>query len=275
MNVSMADAYNLTWKLALHLRGLAAPSLLDTYETERQHIAKQLIAFDHKFASLFASSGNQPTEDFHGLYTKNQGFTSGIGYCYPTSILVKDEIAIDIDQEALEPLTPGKRLYPIALIKDLSGDRVNLLEELPSNGKFHIFVFSGKGGLQKDEFSQAARFLSSNSSPLSTYNNPSASSGRRNGIAHNPSEDRNTILDLYLIHTDDHLKVKIADLPDPFPKWQSRLYEDAYGRGHAELGLREQGAVVVVRPDGYVGLVTSIKAIHDIASYFDAFLKKP
>lgn len=276
MNVSMADAYNLTWKLALQLRGHATPSLLDTYETERQHIAKQLIEFDHKWASVFASTDNQWTEDFHDLYTKNKGFVSGLGYRYPASILVKEEIGIDIDQEALEPLTPGKRLYPITLIKHISGDRINLIDELPSKGKFHIFLFAGKGGLQNDEFNQAARFLSSTSSPLSTYNNSpsSAPSGGRNNILANPSEDPNTIIDFYLIHTADHLKVNVADLPDPFPRWQSRIYEDADGKGHAELGLREQGAVVAVRPDGYVGLVTSIKAIQDTASYFDGFLKK-
>ncbi|KAL8825948.1 MAG: hypothetical protein Q9191_004102 [Dirinaria sp. TL-2023a] len=275
MNVSMGDAYNLTWKLALQLRGLATPGLLETYEIERQHIAKQLIEFDHNVASMFASSDNLLSKEFHDLYCKNKGFTSGLGYRYPENILVKQQAGIDIDQEALEPLTPGKRLYPIALIKDVSGDRINLVDELPSKGRFHIFVFAGKGGLQSDQFIQAARFLSSPPSPLSTYNKPSTPSGRRNDILNEPSDDRNIVVDLYLIHMDDHLKVKLADLPDPFSKWQSTLYEDVDGKGHAELGLGGQAAVVVVRPDGYVGLVTSLKSIHDTASYFDAFLQKP
>lgn len=37
----MNDANNLTWKLALPPRGRAKPSLLQTYQTERQYIARQ------------------------------------------------------------------------------------------------------------------------------------------------------------------------------------------------------------------------------------------
>ncbi|KAK3167570.1 hypothetical protein OEA41_010697 [Lepraria neglecta] len=40
MNVRMNDAYDLTWKLALTLRGRAKPSLLQTYQTERQYTTR-------------------------------------------------------------------------------------------------------------------------------------------------------------------------------------------------------------------------------------------
>ena len=42
-NTSIQDAYNLAWKLALVLRGAAAPALLDTYDEERSPIAKQIV----------------------------------------------------------------------------------------------------------------------------------------------------------------------------------------------------------------------------------------
>ena len=35
LNTGIQDAYNLMWKLALVHRGLAAPTLLDTYQDER------------------------------------------------------------------------------------------------------------------------------------------------------------------------------------------------------------------------------------------------
>ncbi|MFJ4655180.1 FAD-dependent monooxygenase [Nocardia sp. NPDC088792] len=38
LNMSVADAFNLAWKLALVLRGRATPALLDTYSQERQPI---------------------------------------------------------------------------------------------------------------------------------------------------------------------------------------------------------------------------------------------
>ncbi len=43
-NVSIADAYNLAWKLALVLRGRAGPGLLDSYDAERAPIAAQTVA---------------------------------------------------------------------------------------------------------------------------------------------------------------------------------------------------------------------------------------
>ncbi|MES2172281.1 MAG: FAD-dependent monooxygenase, partial [Actinomycetota bacterium] len=42
-NTSVQDAYNLAWKLALVIRGDAAPSLLDTFTDERAPVAKQIV----------------------------------------------------------------------------------------------------------------------------------------------------------------------------------------------------------------------------------------
>jgi 2,4-dichlorophenol 6-monooxygenase len=42
-NTSIADAYNLAWKLALVLEGKAGPSLLDSYDAERAPIGKQIV----------------------------------------------------------------------------------------------------------------------------------------------------------------------------------------------------------------------------------------
>jgi 2,4-dichlorophenol 6-monooxygenase len=42
-NVSIQDSYNLAWKLALVLKGWAAPSLLETYDAERAPVAEQTV----------------------------------------------------------------------------------------------------------------------------------------------------------------------------------------------------------------------------------------
>src|SRR6202011_6379340 len=41
LNMSVADAFNLGWKLALVLDGRAGPALLDTYTAERQPVGAQ------------------------------------------------------------------------------------------------------------------------------------------------------------------------------------------------------------------------------------------
>ena len=43
LNTGMQDAYNLAWKLALVIRGLADPALLDSYETERAPVADAVL----------------------------------------------------------------------------------------------------------------------------------------------------------------------------------------------------------------------------------------
>ncbi|MFF7449329.1 MULTISPECIES: FAD-dependent monooxygenase [unclassified Streptomyces] len=43
MNAGLADAHNLCWKLAGVLRGWAGPDLLDTYEPERQPVARRTL----------------------------------------------------------------------------------------------------------------------------------------------------------------------------------------------------------------------------------------
>ncbi|HEY2704072.1 MAG TPA: FAD-dependent monooxygenase [Candidatus Dormibacteraeota bacterium] len=43
LNTSIADAFNLAWKLAMVLRGQAGPALLDSYSSERQPVGRQVV----------------------------------------------------------------------------------------------------------------------------------------------------------------------------------------------------------------------------------------
>lgn len=43
MNTGIQDAWNLAWKLALAVRGMAAPGLLDSYETERRPEGEEIV----------------------------------------------------------------------------------------------------------------------------------------------------------------------------------------------------------------------------------------
>jgi 2,4-dichlorophenol 6-monooxygenase len=50
LNTSVADAYNLAWKLAHVVRGAADPALLETYSQERQPVGQQVV--DRAYASI-------------------------------------------------------------------------------------------------------------------------------------------------------------------------------------------------------------------------------
>lgn len=66
-NVSIADAYNLAWKIAFVLRGHAKPALLDSYHVERAPVAAQTVARANKslgdFPPILAALGLFDTED--------------------------------------------------------------------------------------------------------------------------------------------------------------------------------------------------------------------
>jgi len=54
MNVSMADSFNLGWKLASEIRNQTTPEVLHTYSFERQAKAQELIDFNKDMARLFS-----------------------------------------------------------------------------------------------------------------------------------------------------------------------------------------------------------------------------
>ncbi|MCJ1390611.1 hypothetical protein MMC18_003472 [Xylographa bjoerkii] len=221
MNTGMMDAHNLSWKLALVLRGLASPSLLATYEIERRPLAQQLISFDAKVDEIICLPPNSPAvyEGFHD-------FEDG-------TILP----AAAVSNTLQEPLKPGKRLLPVTLTRHIDGNEVNMLDEMQSDGCFHLLVFAGET-LASRVFASLSMYLASPDSPLTVFSSPQ-------------------LVDLYLIHTCNHFAGSLPDLPEPFPRWSHRVYEDSGGKAHASIGVNPKfGALVLVRPDGHVAVVT-------------------
>lgn len=264
MNVSMNDAYNLTWKLALAVRGIASPSLLKTYQTERQHIAKQLVEFDEKYSHLFASPDNLEGPQFHDMYLASKGFVSGCGHRYPSSSLTDEQVDVKIVQEAAESLTPGKRFLPIHLTRHIDGASLNIIDDMRSNGHFRIVIFAGSR-LQDGGLDKISTYLTGKDSPLKHNSYKS----KANDTIYNPALDPDTIIDLFLIHNSPHLQTSIEDLPAPFPEWRATIYEDVQQEVHSELGVDvDVGALVVVRPDGYVGLITGLEGGERVGRYF-------
>lgn len=279
MNVSISDAYNLTWKLALVMKGLADTKLLDTYEFERKYIAKQLIDFDAKFAKAFTQTTNLDDTTLYDLWEESHSFTSGCGYRYPQGLLVSDKVRALVNRKAVEPLIPGKRLLSIPLIRQLDGNSVELLNEMPADGRFHLFVYTGKS-LVSDTFLQLSRFLSSKKSPLYHFNKLSpcilGPFHQEDITSTYPKANSDYVVDVFLLHTSPHLEVDLGVLPQPFSdKWSSRVYEDVDGKGHATHGVSEEdGALVLVRPDGYVSLVTTLDRPKEVVDFLESFLTK-
>jgi hypothetical protein len=56
MNAGIQDMINLGWKLAMVLRGVARPELLDTYESDRLPVIKHLVAMTERATKAFNST---------------------------------------------------------------------------------------------------------------------------------------------------------------------------------------------------------------------------
>ncbi|TCO47360.1 FAD-dependent monooxygenase [Actinocrispum wychmicini] len=62
MNTGIQDAYNLAWKLALVVRGIAEEPVLDSYHAERHPIGERLQKTTDRFFTIL--SGHSPTATF-------------------------------------------------------------------------------------------------------------------------------------------------------------------------------------------------------------------
>lgn len=87
MNCCMQDAWNLGWKLAFVLQGLAPESLLDSYERERKPIGAQVIGAASAIHELFMAGRNSGPEGLtklrdSGFLTELVGKVSGLAYHY-------------------------------------------------------------------------------------------------------------------------------------------------------------------------------------------------
>lgn len=267
MNVSMADAFNLGWKLASVVRGQAKPELLDTYSEERRAKAKELIDFDRDMARLFSQKPKTPYEadQFQRYFRKHGRYTAGVETCYDTSLITLDRE----HQHLAQGFQVGTRFHSAPVIRAGDARRIELGHCLTADGRWRLIAFGPRGGAAMDKVAQFCTYLETNQeSPL-----------RRLGTGQDPDahidvravfQSSHAVLDRSALHgllmprkgkygLIDYGKVFCPDLksgPDIF---------DCRGIDRAN------GAVVVVRPDQYVAAVLPFDATGSVSSFFQRF----
>ncbi|KAI0738675.1 FAD binding domain-containing protein [Daedaleopsis nitida] len=271
MNASMADTHNLAWKVAYVLKGWASPSLLKTYESERRKFAQDLISFDKHWSKLF--NGKPRTDENEEGVTHDQfmsafktfgGFTSGIGIRYEPSLIVNPA-----HQPLATGLTVGERMVPHVFIRAADSHPLEMQDLLPADTRFKILVFGGDISIPKDRarLQELAVALEKPGSFVNRY-------GRGEG-------GKWTVFDLLTFSSGKEDRIAgHLDFPTFFrPHWSKVLLDDfdVHGRsgggGYTKYGIDEhQGAIVLVRPDGYVGMVAPLEGVEEVQSYFSSFL---
>lgn len=96
LNMSVADGYNLAWKVALVEKGLAGRALLDTYSSERQPAGAEGVARalqSAREASRFGRNDADDAELSESLRIANYQFNAHgveLGHCYDVGAVVHD-----------------------------------------------------------------------------------------------------------------------------------------------------------------------------------------
>ena len=157
MNTSIHDAWNLSWKLNLAVRGLAKPDLLASYEEERRKIALDLVNFDYEHANQIAAG------DAIALaknFRANVRFISGVGAEYAHSPVNR---ARGADAASFGMPTgearPGCLLPPAKVTRYIDSNPVDVQIDIPMLGQFRIFLLMW-------DVQQAAPFLANLSHAL-------------------------------------------------------------------------------------------------------------
>ncbi|TGJ85133.1 hypothetical protein E0Z10_g3642 [Xylaria hypoxylon] len=146
LNTGIHDAVNLGWKLSLVLRGLASPTLLNTYAMERRPNVQKLIQYDADISRLMTNRlpenwRGEPTADVNevlGQIMDEAGtFSSGLGISYELRV---DNPLVGTSS-SFGSLKPGMRAPDIPLLRPGTFERTRLFRETPNIGSFYVAFF--------------------------------------------------------------------------------------------------------------------------------------
>lgn len=283
MNTAFLDAVNLAWKIH-HVESSFAPrDILKTYEIERKKVADNLLDFDAKYAKLFSSripsagevagaASNAPEDnEFVKAFKESCEFTSGYGVAYnPNNINwdpshpAQHPLFLSFDAGTTK-LRTGRILIPATVTRVVDANVVHLEQEIPMNGSYRMYLLAGQPATTKKAISDLALHMSAKKSFYSTF--LFSDKTDRYHERHNPASDFLTICTVF---NAPRSQIHIAEmLPEVFATYRDHVYADdvwdqrvpdAKAAAHAKMGVDEStGAVVIVRPDAYVGCVVKLE----------------
>jgi phenol 2-monooxygenase len=270
MNVSMADTWNLGWKLASVLRGTARPELLHTYSDERQKIAAQLIDFDREFSKMFsahptdsgdAAGGGVDPEEFQQYFITQGRFTAGVATKYAPSMITAEPLF----EHLAEGFPVGMRFHSAPVVRVADGKPVHLGHAARADGAWRLYVFADRNASHLRELCD---FLESDKSPITRFTPAGA--------------DPDSVIDVRAIFQQRHRDVAVDELPSVLLPRKGRFglvdYEKTYSPAPAGdvfdlRGInRDTGCIVVVRPDQYVAHVLPLHGHDALTDFFAGIL---
>ena len=277
MNVSMGDTFNLGWKLVQVFKGRSNPALLHTYSAERWAAAKGLVETDHKWARVMSAPPGESELDgsdmprFQKQFIENLEFTGGLSICYQPSAITGDTA----HQALATGLPVGKRFHSAPVVRLADAKPMQLGHTVTADARWRIFAFAGAGdhGQPGGAIDRLCEFLQSDPhSPVLRHT-------KRN-------EDIDGVIDVRAVFQPGFREIEYGTMPaflkPATGKFGLNDFEKVFcvdtKRGTDIYDMRginrEQGCMVVVRPDQYVAQVLPLDATDALSTFFAGFLLK-
>lgn len=224
------------------------PAILSTYETERRPVAEELIETDRFHLQLFDTAtvtGSEPAwmqEREEALQPSMQGFAVHYQGSFLTAATGKER--------GPDAVTPGKRFPQLNVSNHATGEVCAIQSLLKSEGRFSVVVFAG-------DLSQPPELNRFNTlgTALEQIENQiiPASIAKFNVIA---------------VHRTHRTAIELASMASIFfpGRDYSRVYCDME-TSYEDAGISERGAVVLVRPDQYVGWCGVLEDVPELTRY--------
>lgn len=116
-NTGIADAYNLAWKLALVIQGVADPSLLSTYDSERRPVG--LSTMEQAFARYINVWADQPQSSPQPIAPIMDYLTVALGYRYFSAAILSPTEDHDLYEDPRYPTgRPGSHAAYLVLERE-------------------------------------------------------------------------------------------------------------------------------------------------------------
>lgn len=289
MNAGMHDAVNLGWKLALVLMGVLKREVLETYDLERQPNASKLIKYDEDISVLV--SGRLP-KDWAGDRTEDpnvvlgrilqeaKGFNTGLTIGFRPNIAVsradeREDAELVAKRSIIPaPAIPGYRAPDVQVLTPALWEPVWLHTLMTNFARFYVVVFMGRSSGAKEAFLNMKKDVQSNAH-LKRDRVP-GTQAVSNGVHTNgasASELRSWPVDFITLGPEKVGNAWFELGTDPLGKV---FYDVDSGTAYRRYGVEvDSGAVLVVRPDGWIGARFPLESqglVDDIDAYLGGLL---
>ncbi|MEQ1658407.1 MAG: FAD-dependent monooxygenase [Hylemonella sp.] len=275
MNVSMQDTFNLGWKLVHVLQGRSDARLLRSYSKERLTEAKRLVETDHKWARVMSAPTTQAERDgseeprIIRQFKENLEFTGGLAVKYDPSALIGPATW----QALATGETIGRRFHSAPVVRVSDAKQMQLGHVAEADARWRIYAFAGKA-----DGTDAVSAIHKLADWLETDANSPVVKHTRKG------EDIDAVIDVRAVFQQTFDQLAYDKMPSLLKPRTGKLrlqdHEKAFCADHKGVGdifdmrgiNRDQGCLVLVRPDQYVAHVLPLDARQELADFFAGIL---